>query len=806
MTTPVIVTCPHCSTRMKLKTRESLGVQRACPKCAKSFTPAEDKGWPAGNASANQPRETQPSEQSARKPQPARSNRKAIQRADKPKSGGNAVLMGLGAGGLLATGIAIAWFVFGAKPDQPDPEGQAQNESKTDKSEPPVTSKPTIDLLAKVDPSTAQSGDWSRDGMAIVSKGNGILPLGHAPAGGYRATVKFTREVGNQQVNLILPVPGEERQFLLVIDWQGRGDHGIETLRGQTPGRGNASNNHTVPFETGKQSHVDVEVRASGEAASVRAELNEQQLFDWSGKKTDLNNPYWATDDKRVFGLGSGSGSGSELVIRYDQFVISPIGNGSSVDPIIAANNTSPGGNPTPSNPPTVNPARPTPQPKPPAPTPPAPNPNPNPTPVPTPNPTPPRPNPTPKMAANPTGERWTQFRGSNFGHTSQTGLPTKWSETENIEWKADLGGRGGSSPIVVGNQVFVTSYSGYGLSKQNPGDINQLVRHLVCIDRGTGNVMWTKSLQSLREPFEYKSFLHLHGYASSTPCSDGQRVFVQFGNSGVYAFDVSTGDQVWHKDIGNKISGFGSGASPAIISGMLIVNASIESQKLLALKPEDGSEIWQSELGGAYTTPVMVQAAGRNELVLASGYDGRGIVGFNAADGSELWTWRGQKSNRYICGSPIIHNGVIYGTGSVDGPLAAIRPGGSGDVTSSHQVWKGSPYKTDVTSPVFHNGKVYWIGGGRSVVFDASSGDVLAQIRTPGGSFYASPLISENRFYIPSHFEGVFIFEANAELTQVANNVIREPGSQDNWNASIVPDQGRLLLRSPTTLYCIGN
>lgn len=852
----IVVQCPECGERLKLKSRASLGKKRPCPKCHVPFVLDEDTNRDSYDLDLDARGVSKPAAAADDQPVLKRGVSKSVGRAKKSGGGSsislqnNPLLLGLGAGGLIGVGMLLAWLLVprdpapvpqpGAFPVTDNSAGQTQPVSmngaagspeapggnpptaprkttspprvganqgsqstrgKTVSSQPPRASSGapgnsagqsgTVDLLATVNPAQdSQRGNWSKEGLAVISSGNGILKLNLIPQDSYRASVRFMRESGNQQVNLILPVPGEERQFLLVIGWRGSNASGIETLRGATPGEGNPTHSKAVTLQNGTNYTALVEVRKSGTNAAVKAMVNGRQLFDWNGAVTDLNNPWWPTENKRMFGLGVGSGNGGDLKFRFTQFTVSPLGNGSaSVGTMVAANSTPDSSNNSTPQPPTRTQTPPQ---------------NSTPNTLAPPTRSTPTPQPAPTTTVQSGGERWWQFRGSNYGHTSQTGLPIQWSERENVVWKAELPSRGASSPVVVGNRIFVTSYSGYGINKENPGDPNALARHLFCIDRNSGNIMWQKDVPAVRPSLDYKSYIQLHGYASHTPCSDGQRVFVHFGNSGVYAFNLS-GNQLWHKDVGSGTTGnFGSAGSPVIINGMLIVNASIESERLIAFNPQNGNEIWTTRLGQSYTTPVLVQAAGRSEIIVPSGRDGRGIVGFDASNGQPLWEYKGFKSNRYICASPIFHNGIIYGTASVDGPLAAIRPGGNGDITSSHEVWRGPAFATDVTSPVFHNGRVFWIGG-RSGIFDAQSGEQVGRARLSGGC-WSTPLVSGNRLYVVSQNEGIYVLEADNDLTEVAKNQIREPGPQDNWNASLVPDQGRLLVRSPKALYCIGN
>src|SRR5262249_7661240 len=168
----------------------------------------------------------------------------------------------------------------------------------------------------------------------------------------------------------------------------------------------------------------------------------------------------------------------------------------------------------------------------------------------------------------------WLQFRGpGGLGVAPDKRLPTTWSNTQNVVWKRQLPGPGGSSPIIVGKKIFVTCYSGYGVPDANGGDINDLKRHLICVDRATGKILWTRDVPADLPEQPYRSYQAQHGFASSTPVSDGERVYVFFGKSGVFAFDLD-GKQVWHAGLGERTNGWGSGASPILYKGLVIINA----------------------------------------------------------------------------------------------------------------------------------------------------------------------------------------------------------------------------------------
>ena len=144
-------------------------------------------------------------------------------------------------------------------------------------------------------------------------------------------------------------------------------------------------------------------------------------------------------------------------------------------------------------------------------------------------------------LAQRSAGEDWLRFRGPNGSAGSdQTNLPLSWSADEKVVWRTPLPGHGASSPITVGGRIFLTCFSGYGFDWTDPGDQESLQIHLVCIARVDGGIVWSKTIEpKLPEADGGDKFLNLHGYASSTPVSDGHAVFVFCGRTGVIAFDM---------------------------------------------------------------------------------------------------------------------------------------------------------------------------------------------------------------------------------------------------------------------------
>ena len=165
-------------------------------------------------------------------------------------------------------------------------------------------------------------------------------------------------------------------------------------------------------------------------------------------------------------------------------------------------------------------------------------------------------------------GEEWTRFRGNGGAGISLTSkTPTTWSDTEHVKWRADLPGPGSSSPVTTGDRVFITCYSGAdGNSTEN------LKRYLVCLDRVEGKELWSKEINARQPEDPYRGFLTEHGYASNSPVTDGKNVYVFFGKSGVFAYDLE-GKELWKRHLGSDSTRkqWGSAASPVLVGDVLI-------------------------------------------------------------------------------------------------------------------------------------------------------------------------------------------------------------------------------------------
>ncbi|MBI2804236.1 MAG: PQQ-binding-like beta-propeller repeat protein [Planctomycetes bacterium] len=391
----------------------------------------------------------------------------------------------------------------------------------------------------------------------------------------------------------------------------------------------------------------------------------------------------------------------------------------------------------------------------------------------------------------------WLQFRGpGGLGIAPDKNTPIAWSAEKNVAWKTALPGPGASSPIIVGNKILVTCYSGYGLNRDEPGEQKNLKRQLVCVDRQNGTTLWARDLEvSLPEP-PYQSFITLHGYASNTAVSDGKNVWVFTGRSGVFAFDLD-GKQLWHTNVGTGTYYWGVGLSPILYKNTVIINASTEGKAILALDKATGKEVWKTKgINESWSTPVLVPVAGgKTELVVSGSHK---ILGFDPETGKELW--HSDSFNWYVCPTVIAHAGVVYTL--QNDTAVAVKAGGRGDVTKTHTVWQKS-FGATVTSMVFHDGHVYWANRGVAYCLKASDGTQVYRERLKaGGEFYASPLLADGKLYFTSRNNGVYVLDASPKFKVLAHNTLDD---KSVFNASPAVSQSQLILRSDKYLYCIG-
>ena len=418
--------------------------------------------------------------------------------------------------------------------------------------------------------------------------------------------------------------------------------------------------------------------------------------------------------------------------------------------------------------------------------------------------------------------DNWPQWRGpSGTGVSSETALPESWSDKDHIAWRSPVRGVGISSPIVWGDLVVVTSQIGRGTRR--PGNHPRLVQQgnpTSSGERGIGGpqddggkvVFVVTALSRLdgRRLWEYQmpaegNLAEVHdktNLASSSPVTDGQRVYAWFGTGQLVALDMS-GKPLWSRHLGREYAafdiGWGHSSSPLLYNDTLILPCYHSSSYLLGLDTASGKTRWRVPRGDgiiSYSTPLLAQTSSGPEVIVNSS---EGISGHNPLNGQLLW--HVQESNSFPIPMPVSHDGTIYTSrGYRSGPYMAIRPGGRGDVSKTHVLWRvatGAPY---VSSLVNYDGVLYMAGDvGVLSAIDAKTGERLWQERT-GGVFTASPVAADGKIYLLSEDGQTIVLAAGRNPRVLARNRL-----DARQLASPAISGGRIFIRTDEAVIAVG-
>jgi outer membrane protein assembly factor BamB len=389
-------------------------------------------------------------------------------------------------------------------------------------------------------------------------------------------------------------------------------------------------------------------------------------------------------------------------------------------------------------------------------------------------------------------GENWPGWRGPRGDGTSlETGIPTKWSGTDNIVWKTPIPGSGHSSPIVWGDRIFLTT-----------AVVETKDRVLLSLDRETGKILWQKAVISA--PLEQKQ--PENSYASSTPVTDGEKVYVTFLDEKdvvVAAYDFA-GQQKWICRPGHFDSIWGFCHSPVLLDDkVLIACCGINSGVIAALSRRDGKIVWRVEPKDrvqSFSAPLVGKMAGRFQMIVPGN---SAISSYDPQNGKELWTTDGP-SKEFIP-TPVFNAkaGLVLGASSwPDRFLVAIKPDGQGNVTASKVVWKtkvGAPY---VPSPIAVGD--YFLSssfdGKKSLCcLEAATGKLLWK-QEGVRLHHASPVAANGLVYFLNDDGVAHVLKAGPSLELVAKNELGE-----RTYASPAISGGQIFLRGFSNLYCIG-
>jgi len=408
----------------------------------------------------------------------------------------------------------------------------------------------------------------------------------------------------------------------------------------------------------------------------------------------------------------------------------------------------------------------------------------------------------------------WPRFRGPNGGGvTVDPDVPLEWSAEKNLKWSLELPGPGSSSPVTWGDRIFVTAYSGYGDGKSEDAKPLDLVRHLLCIDLKTGRTLWTASEPAVVAEDSFEEFLPEHGYASSTPATDGERVYCFYGKNGVFAYDFE-GRRIWSAPTGKLSSKmtWGSASSVVLSDKAVIINAGDEARALIAFDKLTGKELWRMEhpmLEQTYNTPILHPvSAERTDLIVAFRDEIRGL---NPLDGTVRW-FSASPVGGNLSGSPLLISenriGVFSGFPRTLGTV--FRGGGVGDRSAEALLWESTQAKSYMPIPVEHKGLLYWVTeDGIATCAQPENGEIVYRERLDissedgrGMAFYASPILVGDHLVAVSRHAGTFIISAKPEFDLVRINRIE--GDRTRFQGTPAVSAGNLFLRSEKALHAI--
>jgi len=399
--------------------------------------------------------------------------------------------------------------------------------------------------------------------------------------------------------------------------------------------------------------------------------------------------------------------------------------------------------------------------------------------------------------------ENWPAWRGPLAnGISGETGLPTKWSTTENIAWKLPVPSRSGATPIIWNNHIFLNV-----ATAMTTGDLE-----LWAVDRVKGEPLWKRPLGGGNNQQRKQNM------STPSPVTDGTTVWVMTGTGILKAFDFK-GTELWMRDV-QKDYGFfglnwGYASSPLLHDGALFIQVlhgmrTDDPSYVMKIDGKTGKTMWKverptnaiSESPDAYTTPLLVKTEKATEIAVTGGDI---VTAHDPATGKELWRAQGlnptNDPNYRIVASPVMAGGLIIAP-TRNRPMLALRPGGTGDVTTSHKAWSFDQ-GPDVPSPI-SDGKLLYVLRDNGVIhaLDVQTGTVVwGPERLKTGAYSSSPVLADGKLYVTSENEGLTsVFAAGPKFQILSENPL-----DDYCLASPAVSNGQIFIRTDRFLWAIG-
>jgi outer membrane protein assembly factor BamB len=415
----------------------------------------------------------------------------------------------------------------------------------------------------------------------------------------------------------------------------------------------------------------------------------------------------------------------------------------------------------------------------------------------------------------------WLQFRGPSGDGRVADGieLPLTWDSVfSGPVWSTIIPGHGWSSPIVVGNRIWLTSSEQIAMSdtkiqerlSKYPFDQDEFQAHAsvqlfaIELDADSGEILRRVDLFAIDSPPPIHA---TNSYASPTSASDGTHVYCHFGSLGTACIDAKNGNVLWKRSV--KVDELtGGGGSPVLWKNLLCFSCDgTDEQFVIAMDKYSGSTKWKTprpqldnEEGSrkrAFSTPVVVQYDGRDQLISAGAH---WLVSYDPATGQEWWRAK-IGSGHAVVPKPVFDNGIVYAcTGYPRPELVAVKVDGMGDVTNSHIVWRNGRQIPEISSPALVGNELYVVSGmGIVSCIDARKGETV-WIHRVGNNFASSPILTKDRIYFTSKEGVTTVIAPGLEYKELAKN---ELFGQTQASASVYKQQ--ILIRTESTLYSLG-
>lgn len=399
--------------------------------------------------------------------------------------------------------------------------------------------------------------------------------------------------------------------------------------------------------------------------------------------------------------------------------------------------------------------------------------------------------------------DNWPQFRGpGGDGISDAKSAPMTWSDTDHVKWKTNIHGKAWSSPVVWGNQVWMTTATPDG---------HEL--YAVCLDRESGKIIFAEKLFDIANP---QFCIAFNSYASPTPCIERGRVYVTFGSPGTACLDTETGKVIWARTdfVCNHFRGAGS--SPFLYKDLLFMNFDgSDFQYVVALDKRDGRTVWRTDrdidygdiepngkvraegdFRKAFSTPRVMSIDGRDQLISLGS---KALYSYEPLTGKELWRVE-DKASFSGSDTPILGDGTIfYGSGHGQSELLAVRPKGDGNITDSAMVWRMHKKVPTRSSLLYHDGLIYMVTDAGVVnCVDAKNGTEVWHGRVDG-TYSASPTWIAGKIYLCSEEGKTTVLAEGVEFKVLAENQL-----SDGIMASPAVAGDAIFVRTKSSCYRI--